>query len=69
MQWFYKSVKWGSCDCHCSSCPTSSAGTECTKKVEEDGVCCCSERLSAENGSSCVVVVMELETLYAVSCK
>ena len=30
-------------------CPTSSAESECTKEVEEDGVCCCSERLSAEN--------------------
>ena len=28
-----------------------------------DGVCCCSKRLSAENGSSCVVVVMGLSAL------
>ena len=34
--------------------------SECTKEVNEDGVCCRSERLSTETGSCCVVVVMEL---------
>ena len=48
---------------NCDSCSTSSAWSECTKEVEEDGACCGSERLSAENGSSCVVVGTELSKL------
>ena len=55
------------------SCSTSSAGTECTKEVEEEGVCCCSEWLSAETGSccacSCCFGVVQAQNLYAVSCK
>ena len=43
--------------------------TVCTKEVEEDGVCCCSERLSAENGSTCICgCCYDARTLYAVSC-
>ena len=58
-------VNWGICDCLCGSgsCSTPSAWSECTKEVEEDGACCCSERLSAETGSSCVVVGTELSKL------
>ena len=42
--------------------------TVCTKEIEEDGVCCCSERLSAENGSTCMCgCCYDARTLYAVS--